>query len=371
MLHCFISGCHGVGEVSPYLEDFAGILVIGVQNIVKVCIADNHDFQVQCDRFRSHPCRCEEVEGIECLRFKTVGLERAFQSLPDTGFQDGIEQVDHEETPIGFQQRAGVNAAEIGRPDSGTVDDTFEGSEQVFKVGIVFHNNGLGLCISIVDQQIHLVGLERVSLGKRNGYACYGRLLRPHAKSHKVFRHVLCQVIEIGVRLFTVIFFLQFVDGSGDTFQKDVTVHLFKLFLHLPLHIADFQENPVHLFRQLVLLGFYRLILLLWIFTPVHDGFQLFHRNRLIVDDGHHHRARHLAHLNLDNGEPLFFDAGVKILEKLFPLFLILFKYFLFHRKVVLTLEKHGDVFFQVFHKRMDVIPELPSQARLEAKQRW
>ncbi|OPY91030.1 MAG: hypothetical protein A4E72_00329 [Syntrophus sp. PtaU1.Bin208] len=324
---------------------------------------------MQRNRFGRHAARREDVEGVEGLRFKAVCLEGAFQPLPYPRFHDGVQKVDDEKSAIGLQQGACVNAAEIRRPDARAVDHPFDGAEEVFKVGVIFHDDGLGFRVAVVHEEIYRIRQERIALADGKGHPGHHRLLWSHAEGVQIVCHILDHFIQISVHLFIVILFLQFVRRICDALQEDVAVHLFQLFLDFPLHIPDFHEDAVHLLRQLMVLVFHGVILFLRILPPFDNAFQFFHGGWLIVDDGHDHRARHLPYLNLDDGKALLLDAGIQILEELFALFLILFEDFFLHREVVFALEEHGDVFLEIFYKGVDVVPELPSHFCRETKQ--
>ena len=134
----FVAPLHFFVEFDAHFENLLEVLLVVVEQLVHVAVADQDDFHVHVDRLRLQRRSAEREEHVHGLDFELAVIQRALQRAPHAGFGERVERVHDQETAVGAQQRTAAQIHEIGIPAAARVVAALDGAEKI-RVG----GNGL------------------------------------------------------------------------------------------------------------------------------------------------------------------------------------------------------------------------------------
>ena len=148
-------------EIRLHLEELGEIGIELAQAIVKPRLAEQHDLDVERNGFGLDGHRLAAVENLGEVGDADLRLaQRALQRLPRNVLLQEIERIDQQKAAIGRMQRARADEHEIG--DHGDEQrHVLDLAQQLRQRGKVQRQNRRALPALIVDEQIHLIAVER------------------------------------------------------------------------------------------------------------------------------------------------------------------------------------------------------------------
>ncbi len=185
-----------VGEIGLDLEELPEVGVVFVQQVVEQTIAEQHDLDLERQRFRLDRDRRSLTEVIgQRIDADLAAAQAALQCLPGEGLGQHLERIEEKIAAVRPVERARPDQGEIGHPRT-QVDDMLDPAHQIGEGAMVEEDDGWSPGFAVVHHQVHLVAPQRAA--RVGGHAGQQGRRLGLAEERRVLDHVRAHLIEIG-----------------------------------------------------------------------------------------------------------------------------------------------------------------------------
>ena len=267
---------HDVVEVRRHLEQLLELVVQLAEQVVDRPITDEHDLDVEGNRFRIQRNRTDQAERLtKGFDVDFAGAQHSLQPFPGVRLHEHLACIDNQIAAIRFVQRARLDHREVGdqRAHLGLMFDT---SDEIGKSRVVLIDHRRAVLPAMVNKDIDLVAAQKGHLLlpiRRNQSGKHWRGFLRWTKLIRMFDDVGLNSLQIADDLRQrIILAPDLVHQLADRAHHHFAVELLDLLLHIAAptwHLLDhaveiilqfghsrFDRRPLFSAQLLIFLGF-------------------------------------------------------------------------------------------------------------------